>query len=60
MHFDDGAPHDARPYRLEPVSMGGVAGPYHLDKALELADQLEDEEIARQFRQLEDPATTAG
>ena len=60
MHFDDGAPHDARPYRLEPVSMGGVAGRYNFDKALELADQLEDEEIARQFQQLEVTADTSG
>ena len=40
----------ARPYRLEPVSMGEVVGPYNLDKALQMADQLEDEEIARELQ----------
>lgn len=38
-----------RPYRLKPVSMGDVTGPYDLDKALQLADHLEDEEIARKL-----------
>ena len=33
----------ARPYRLEPVAMGAVLGAFDLDKALRLADQLEDE-----------------
>ncbi len=40
----------ARPYRIRPVSMGQVAGPYNLDKALLLADQIEDEEIARKLQ----------
>ena len=39
----------ARPYRLKPVAMGDVAGPYDLDKALQLADHLEDEELARKL-----------
>ena len=39
----------ARPYRLKPVAMGEVAGPYDLDKALQLADHLEDEELARKL-----------
>ena len=34
-------------YRLKPVSMGDVAPGYNLRKALELAEHLEDEEIAR-------------
>ena len=37
------------PYRLNPVSMGDVVGPYDLNKALQLADRLEDEEIARKL-----------
>lgn len=39
-----------KPYRLEPVSLGAVVGPYDLDKALQLADRLEDEEIARKLQ----------
>jgi len=37
------------PYRLKPVSMGEVTGPYDIDKALKLADHLEDEELARKL-----------
>ena len=40
----------ARPYRLEPAAMGEVVGPFDLDKALRLADRLEDEEIARELQ----------
>ena len=40
---------NAKPYRLKPVSMGDVAGAYNLTKALELADYLEEEEIARKL-----------
>ena len=40
----------ARPYRLEPVAMGEVLGSFDLDKALGLADRLEDEEIARELQ----------
>lgn len=39
----------ARPYRLKPVNLGDVQGPYNLDKALQLADHLEDEEISRKL-----------
>ena len=39
-----------RPYRLKPVAMGAVVGPYDLDKALELADRFEDDEIARKLQ----------
>ena len=37
----------AKPYRMTPVSMGDVVGPYDLDKALQLAGHLEDGEIVR-------------
>ncbi|MCY4364016.1 MAG: hypothetical protein OXE42_17850 [Gammaproteobacteria bacterium] len=40
---------DTKTYRLEPVSMGDVADSYNLTKALELADFLEDEELAREL-----------
>jgi hypothetical protein len=36
----------AKPYRLQPVSLGGVEPGVNLDKALALADALEDQEIA--------------
>ena len=39
-----------KPYRLEPVALGAVVGPYDPDKALQLADRLEDEEIARKLQ----------
>ena len=39
-----------KPYRLEPVALGAVVGPYDLDKALQLADRFEDEEIARKLQ----------
>ena len=39
-----------KPYRLKPVALGPVVGPYDLDKALQLADRLEDEEIARKLQ----------
>ena len=38
-----------RPYRLKPVSLGGVAPGIDLNKALRLAAALEDEEIARKL-----------
>lgn len=40
----------ARAYRTEPVAMGEVIGPYNLDKALALADLLEDEETAHKLQ----------
>jgi hypothetical protein len=43
------APGMARPYRLKTVSMGHVAGDFNLDKALALADALEDEELVRKL-----------
>lgn len=39
-----------RRYRVKPVAMGAVVGPYNLDKALLLADRIEDEEIARKIQ----------
>ena len=41
-----------KPYRLKPVAMGEVQEPYNLDKALQLADHLEDEEISRSIPSL--------
>jgi hypothetical protein len=39
----------ARRYRLVPVSLGGVVPGIDLDKALRLAEALEDEAIARKL-----------
>lgn len=39
----------SRPYRLKPVSLGGPLPGVNLDKALLLADILEDEEIRRKL-----------
>ena len=38
-----------RPYRLTPVSTGGVLPGIDLDRALRLADALEDEAVARKL-----------
>lgn len=38
-----------RPYRLQPVSLGGVLPGVDLDKALRLAESLEDEAIAQKL-----------
>ena len=40
-----------RPYRLKPASLGGVLVPANLDKALQLADMLEDNELRRKLDQ---------
>jgi hypothetical protein len=37
------------PYRLKPVSLGGVLPGVDLDRALRLADALEDETTAREL-----------
>jgi hypothetical protein len=42
-------PPKAKPYRLEPASLGGVLPGIDLDKALRLADALEDEAIGRKL-----------
>jgi len=39
----------AEPYHIEPVSLGGVRPGVNLDKALALADALDDEERARKL-----------
>ena len=38
-----------KPYRLEPVNLGEPRAGYDLDKALALAGELEDAEIARKL-----------
>jgi hypothetical protein len=38
-----------RPYKLKPISMGGPLPGINLDKANQLAADLEDEEIARKL-----------
>lgn len=38
-----------KPYRLRPVSLGRQRSGVDLEKALQLADALEDEEIARKL-----------
>jgi hypothetical protein len=38
-------------YRIRPASLGNVVGEGTLDKALAIADALEDEEIARKLEQ---------
>ncbi|MDE0102463.1 MAG: hypothetical protein OXN89_08785 [Bryobacterales bacterium] len=40
----------SRPYRVVPKSMGKVDSRFNLDKTLELAARLEDEELARKLR----------
>lgn len=40
---------DRKPYRLKTKSLGGVAGSVDMIKALQLASQLEDEEITRKL-----------
>ena len=42
-------PH-TKPFRLEPVSLGGPCHGIDLAKALRLADNLEDQEIAAKLR----------
>ena len=46
---DDRIATATKPYRLTTVAMGAVAGGHDLDKALQLADYLEDQEIARKL-----------
>jgi len=40
-----------REYRLEPSSLGEPQAGYDLTKSLQLADQLEDEELLRKMKQ---------
>ena len=39
----------AKPYRVKPAALGGVLPGIDLDKALALADALEDQEIAAEI-----------
>ncbi|HOM13640.1 MAG TPA: hypothetical protein PLB41_10005 [Rubrivivax sp.] len=41
----------AKAYRLKPAALGGVRAGLDIDKALVLADALEDQEIARKLLQ---------
>jgi hypothetical protein len=41
----------AKGYRLKPSSLGGVRPGLDIDKALALADALEDQELARKMQQ---------
>lgn len=40
----------SKPYRLKPASLGGVVPGIDLDKALALADAIEDQELATKMR----------
>ena len=42
-------PESPRPYRIKPASLGGVMPGVDLNQALQLADALEDQEIARKL-----------
>jgi hypothetical protein len=41
--------HKRVPYRIKPVSLGAALHGINLDKALQLADTLEDEELGRKL-----------
>ncbi len=38
-----------QPYKLKPANLGELIGPYNLEKALQLAADLEDQEIVRKL-----------
>jgi hypothetical protein len=40
----------SRPYKIKPVSLGGVLPGINIDKALRLADEIEDMAIAGKLR----------
>ncbi len=40
----------SRPYRVKPVALGGVLPGINLDKALRLADEMDDAETATKLR----------
>ena len=44
-----GPPSAGKPYRIQPVALGPLLVRADLDKAVQLADALEDEEIARKL-----------
>ena len=43
------APPKPKPYKVKPVNLGGVQKGVNLDKALQIADAIEDEEIIRKL-----------
>jgi len=43
------SPRNAKHYKVKPASLGGVLPGIDLDKALRLADAMEDEEIGRKL-----------
>lgn len=45
----ENAPPQPKPYRVKPTKLGGVLPGINLDKALQVAESLEDEEIARKI-----------
>lgn len=49
-----------KPYRLETVSLGGVMKGFNLNKALQIADALEDDEIARRVESSRRRRRTSG
>ncbi len=40
----------SRPYKVKPVSLGGILPGVDLDKALSVAEKIEDLELARKLR----------
>ena len=40
----------SRPYKVKPVSLGGILPGINLDKALRLAEEIEDMEIGNKLR----------
>jgi hypothetical protein len=40
----------SRPYRVKPISLGGIHPRVNLDKALRVADEMEDFEIVGKLR----------
>ncbi len=45
----ENAPPKPKPYKVKPVKLGGVQPGINLDKALQIADAIEDEEIIRKL-----------
>jgi hypothetical protein len=42
--------HRSRPYKIKPAALGGVTPGINLDKALALADAIEDQELMAKMR----------
>ncbi len=45
----ESAPPKPKPYRVKPAKLGGVQPGINLDKALQISDAIEDEEIVRKL-----------